>query len=258
MIKVPKYAIPAIFIAVVVSVGLMLLSTTLYRQYTNRVTYPAYMESLQLEPGDIGAEPTADTPLATSIAEFEAMDTTLFYTIGRLRDTPYVIDGKNAESLQLLESDALRIYNQILRGIVGGCYDFVIEDPRACHAIRIAFGSLRALASLPDNDYINQKDKEAFVKAYVTAPNALNDVNHVFECYRGTDGSPLVRFIGNWDNCKKLADDYYLNQGAKPRYPDNPSVKKQLPRPQTFVQERPASSQEIRNFIKELKSMVTA
>ncbi len=109
MIKVPKYAIPAIFIAVVVSVGLMLLSTTLYRQYTNRVTYPAYMESLQLEPGDIGAEPTADTPLATSIAEFEAMDTTLFYTIGRLRDTPYVIDGKNYYELELENEESVLV-----------------------------------------------------------------------------------------------------------------------------------------------------
>ena len=108
MIKVPKYAIPAIFIAVVVSVGLMLLSTTLYRQYTNRVTYPAYMESLQLEPGDIGAEPTADTPLATSIAEFETMDGT-FYTIGRLRDTPYVIDGKNYYELELENEESVLV-----------------------------------------------------------------------------------------------------------------------------------------------------
>ena len=109
MIKVPKYAFPAIFIAVVVSVGLMLLSTTLYRQYTNRVTYPAYMESLQLEPGDIGAEPTADTPLASSIAEFEAMDTALFYTIGRLRDTPYVIDGKNYYELELENEESVLV-----------------------------------------------------------------------------------------------------------------------------------------------------
>ena len=107
MIKVPKYAFPAIFIAVVVSVGLMLLSTTLYRQYTNRVTYPAYMESLQLEPGDIGAEPTADTPLASSIADFETMDT--FYTIGRLRDTPYVIDGKNYYELELENEESVLV-----------------------------------------------------------------------------------------------------------------------------------------------------
>lgn len=92
MIKVPKYAIPAILIAFLVSIGAYLLSSILYRQYSDRFAYPAYMESLALEPGDIGAEPTADTPQAFSVADFEAMDT--FYTVGRLYDTPYTIDGK--------------------------------------------------------------------------------------------------------------------------------------------------------------------
>lgn len=99
LIKVPKYAIPAILIAFPVAMGLYLLTTTLFQQYTDRFAYPAYMESLALEAGDIGTEPTEDTPQAFSTADFETMDT--FYTVGRLRDTPYTIDGKNYYELEL-------------------------------------------------------------------------------------------------------------------------------------------------------------
>ena len=173
--------------------------------------------------------------------------------VPKIADIVEIIEGKNEDIKARLESKATQVYNKILRCLGG--YDVVIEDPRACYALSAAFGSLRWLSSRPDNDYANQKDKEAFVNAYVTAPNTLNDINHVFECYYGTDGSPLVSFIGNWVNCKKLADDFYLKQGVKPRYRDNPSEKKQLPRPQAFVQEPTASSQEIENFIKELKAM---
>lgn len=99
IVKVPRYAFPAILIAFPVAFGLYFLSTFLFQQYTDRVAYPAYMESLALEPGDIGAEPTADTPQAFSTADFETMDT--FYTVGRLRNTPYTIDGENYYELEL-------------------------------------------------------------------------------------------------------------------------------------------------------------
>lgn len=99
IVKVPKYAIPAMLIAFPVTMVLYVLSSFLFQQYTERVTYPAYMESLALEQGDLGAEPAADTPQAFSTADFESMDT--FYAVGRLRDTPYTIDGKNYYEFEL-------------------------------------------------------------------------------------------------------------------------------------------------------------
>ena len=176
----------------------------------------------------------------------------------RIADVVDVIKGKNSETKSLLEAQALQAYNKILRGIAGGGYDLVIADDKACYALCVAFGSAKALASRPDNDYANVKDKESFVKAYVAAPDSPSDITHVFDGYKGTDGSPLVRFIGDWNICKKLADEYYAKQGVNPRYPENPETVKPLVRAQAFIKEQAASSQEIGNFIEELKKMITA
>ena len=174
----------------------------------------------------------------------------------RIADVVDVIKGKNAETKSLLEAQALQAYNKILRGIAGGGYDLVIADDKACYALSVAFGSIKALASRPDTDYANQKDKEAFVKAYVTAPDLLPDINHVFDGYKGTDGSPLVRFIGDYSTCRKIADEHYAKQRVNPRYPSDPAATKPLI--QTFIKEKAATSEEIKDFIEELKKMITA
>lgn len=174
----------------------------------------------------------------------------------RIADVVDVIKGKNAETKSLLEAQALQAYNKILRGIAGGGYDLVIADDKACYALSVAFGSIKALASRPDTDYANQKDKEAFVKAYVTAPDLLPDINHVFDGYKGTDGSPLVRFIGDYLTCKKIADEHYAKQRVNPRYPSDPAAAKPLI--QTFIKEKAATSEEVKDFIEELKKMITA
>ena len=173
--------------------------------------------------------------------------------VPKIADIVEIIEGKNEDIKARLENKAVQIYNKILRCLGG--YDVVIEDPRACYALSTAFGSIRSLSARPDNDYANQKDKEAFVKAYVTAPDTLSGISHVFDGYKGTDGSPLVRFIGNNSECKRIADNHYAKQGIKPRYSDYVNtVKKQL-QPQQVTYEQPASSQEIKNFIEEIKAM---
>ena len=174
----------------------------------------------------------------------------------RIADVVDVIKGKNAETKSLLEAQALQAYNKILRGIAGGGYDLVIADDKACYALSVAFGSAKALASRPDNDYANVKDKESFVKAYVTAPDLLPDINHVFDGYKGTDGSPLVCFIGDYSTCRKIADEHYAKQRVNPRYPSDPAATKPLI--QTFIKEKAATSEEIKDFIEELKKMITA
>ena len=174
--------------------------------------------------------------------------------VPKIADIVEIIEGKNEDIKARLESKATQVYNKILRCLGG--YDVVIEDPRACYALSAAFGSLRWLSSRPDNDYANQKDKESFVKAYVTAPDNLTGINHVFNGYKGTDGSPLVKFVGSISECKKIADDYYAKQGIKPRYSDYISTaKKQCAQSRQVTNIQTASSLEIKNFIEEIKAM---
>lgn len=99
LIKVPKYAVVAVAIALPVTAALYLGTHMLCREYSDRMLYPEYMESLKLEPGDVGTAPTADTPAAFSTEEFSELDT--FYTEGRLRDSYDIIDGKLYYELDL-------------------------------------------------------------------------------------------------------------------------------------------------------------
>lgn len=99
LLRVPGYAVAAMAITIPVTLGLYLGATTLYREYSDKNLYPEYMESLELDPGDVGAAPTADTPEAFSTEDFAKLDT--FYTEGRLRDSYETIDGKLYYELDL-------------------------------------------------------------------------------------------------------------------------------------------------------------
>ncbi len=99
LIKVPKYAVKAMAVAFPVTLILTVGTTALCREYSNKKLYPEYMESLELDPGDVGAAPTSDTPEAFSTEDFAKLDT--FYTEGRLRDSYDTIDGKIYYELDL-------------------------------------------------------------------------------------------------------------------------------------------------------------
>lgn len=99
LIRVPKYAVVAMAITFPVTIGLYLGALALCREYSDKNLYPEYMESLELDQGDVGAAPTADTPVAFSTEEFVKLDT--FYTEGRLRDSYETIDGKLYYELDL-------------------------------------------------------------------------------------------------------------------------------------------------------------
>lgn len=99
LIRVPRYAVAAMAIAFPVTLVLAVGATALCREYSDKNLYPEYMESLELDPGDVGTAPTADTPEAFSTEDFEELDT--FYTEGRLRDSYDTIDGKLYYELDL-------------------------------------------------------------------------------------------------------------------------------------------------------------
>ena len=91
--QVPLRAAIAILPAGLLYLMIFLTGYALLKPYNHSIAYPAYIDSLALAPGDVGAEPAEDTPAARSIADLEVMDT--FYAIGE--DTPsnaHVLDDQ--------------------------------------------------------------------------------------------------------------------------------------------------------------------
>lgn len=108
VIKVPFEAVVAAVLSLILTMALFLGAVAIFDQYSKHFLYPAYMESLQLESGDIGAAPTEDTPLATSIEDLEQMD--VFYTEGRLRTgTAYTAGGKAFYEFEFPNGDSVLV-----------------------------------------------------------------------------------------------------------------------------------------------------
>ena len=62
--------------------------------YNQNVAYPAYIESLAMDPGDVGGEPVESTPKARSVADMEAQD--IFFVTGDvITNTVRTIDNRN-------------------------------------------------------------------------------------------------------------------------------------------------------------------
>ena len=79
-VRVPLRAAAALVPAMAISLALFVIGYPLVKSYNHSAAYPAYMESLAMAPGDVGAEPVESTPEARSIADLETMDT--FYAVG--------------------------------------------------------------------------------------------------------------------------------------------------------------------------------
>ncbi len=117
MVRVPLRAVMALIPAFILAALLFLGGNALLRSYTANVTYPAYIESLDLAEGSIGSAPTPDTPQATSIADMESMDT--FYMIGAVGwDYPRQIGGQWYYEVEFLSDDlGFNTYTTILARI---------------------------------------------------------------------------------------------------------------------------------------------
>ena len=91
-VRVPLRAAAALVPAMAISLALFVIGYPLVKSYNHSAAYPAYMESLAMAPGDVGAEPVESTPEARSIADLETMDT--FYAVGeRTPSNAYTLDG---------------------------------------------------------------------------------------------------------------------------------------------------------------------
>ena len=100
MIQVPLRALMAMIPAFVLTILLFLGGNALLRVYTDSTAYPAYMETLDLSEGSVGSTPTADTPLAKTVADMESMDT--FTIIGAVAwDRPLPLDGQRYYEVEI-------------------------------------------------------------------------------------------------------------------------------------------------------------
>lgn len=73
-IKAPLYALQALLCTVVICIGMSFLFLSLLRLYTERVTYPAYLETVETGPGSVGTSPLEDTPRPASLSEIRQYD----------------------------------------------------------------------------------------------------------------------------------------------------------------------------------------
>ena len=73
-VKVPVYAVKGVFCSIAICVALMFVVFGLVRAYVARVTYPAYMETVETGPGSVGSAPREDTPRAASLEELRQYD----------------------------------------------------------------------------------------------------------------------------------------------------------------------------------------
>ena len=100
MIQVPLRALMAMIPAFVLTILLFLGGNALLRVYTDSTAYPAYMETLDLSEGSVDSTPTADTPLAKTVADMESMDT--FTIIGSVAwDRPLPLDGQRYYEVEI-------------------------------------------------------------------------------------------------------------------------------------------------------------
>ena len=90
-LRVAVAIVPACILAVIVFMAGYAFFLIPYNQ---NVAYPAYIESLAMDPGDVGGEPVESTPKARSVADMEAQD--IFFVTGDvITNTVRTIDNRN-------------------------------------------------------------------------------------------------------------------------------------------------------------------
>lgn len=117
--------------------------------------------------------------------------------------------------------EASRIFDALLQSAVFG-HDLVIASQRGAYAFKRAFGTVTAFCGSPDTDYQNNKDRQAFVEAYLSASKAdCRGAQYVFRWDR-TAFEAKVSFVGDRGQCLRIARRFYEASGVKAHYPQTP------------------------------------
>lgn len=139
-----------------------------------------------------------------------------------------IVKKQRGEDEESLKARAEKFYNAISYNLDSGC-DYVCDDPRAVHAFRLCFGSLREFGQ--HSTASDVFDRKAFVEAYINARNFGKE--YVIKGSQHFTDSPRVRFIGCKNDCARIAKSFYLACNKKPRLPDDrplqlPNIKRAI------------------------------
>lgn len=128
----------------------------------------------------------------------------------------------------ILEFKASNAFRKLMRNLDVG-EDIVCTDWRIVWAVRLAFGSVMELAkSKEGNPWLEKK----FIKAYLLAESPTKCGYILGGIYHKTK-DPRVRFLGEYEACSKIANDFYNASGQTPRLPLQ-KEKKLLANPRTL------------------------
>lgn len=152
------------------------------------------------------------------------------------------------------EEQALRVYRKLLN-----CarFDVVFSDKRAAYAVSKCFGTVNALGMRPDNDFCNSKDQKDFVTAYLDATS--QDLVNAPEVIQGSNDkqNPLVRFIGDYFECKKIAEEFYSNLSITPRFYDEPPLQTKALPPKQVDDTTTIGVDEVISVLRELSAAIS-
>lgn len=126
--------------------------------------------------------------------------------------------GQGAQDIErqkaILEFKASSAFRELMAHLDVG-QDIVSDDWRFVFAVRVAFGSLLELAQSEEGNVWLEKK---FVKAYLLADDPSR-CGHVLGGMYHNTSDPRVRYIGNKDKCKEIAQEFYSDRGMRPRLP---------------------------------------
>ena len=74
-IKIPAYLAISFAVAILCSLAVLYATVPLYQSYIEKTAYPAYLETVETGPGNVGYDAAERTPHAASLADIRQYDT---------------------------------------------------------------------------------------------------------------------------------------------------------------------------------------
>lgn len=136
---------------------------------------------------------------------------------------------------ETLRTRALLFYDKYLLNVENA--DAVIDDMRFAYAFSECFRSISDFLRRPNSDYDVSRDRNMFADVVADLQTLLvppEKIPHVFTSQRLYQGSIHVAFFGDFEKCRKCAEEYYKETGEFDKYRlvfPNPEKTKALPPP---------------------------
>lgn len=125
---------------------------------------------------------------------------------------------------ELLKIKANKWYNA-LNADIDSYADIITDDPRAVFAFEQCFNTICEYGTHSAKS--DPFDRKAFIDSYVNA-RGFDTKACCLGGFFHSNGRPRVRYIGDYNTCRKLAHDYYSMIGSAPRLPLKTDTVKQI------------------------------